>query len=158
MTGRNAQKGQVREDIMPNGVTRVVALWEILMRLGKQDRLTKLSLLTRQVADATRNPTMHCRDFYTLEQANDIFQATGAFMRRLAEDFDDGKDTENAQGRTNSNSKAQGLHEGPAQSGESQAAQEVTPPNEQVATRTSPAHHSDGCTATHTHSGRTEDA
>lgn len=68
---------------------------------GKEDRLMKLALQVEHIADAFRNPTMHCTGFYTVEQAKDVFQAAGAFLRRLAEDFDgagDGKTTEDIKG------------------------------------------------------------
>lgn len=73
--------GRIRDESKkPDGTIR--AAWA-----GRQERLSHLALLASQVADAHRNPTMHCERMYTVEQARDVFNATGAFMRRLAEDF-----------------------------------------------------------------------
>lgn len=55
--------------------------------VGKQGRLNEIAEKLNAVADASRNPTMHADISYSIDQANDVFQTTGAFMRRLAEEL-----------------------------------------------------------------------
>ena len=67
------------------------------------------------------------------------------------------KDSENTEGARDSRAHEGRVRDGLRRGGE--AGKEITgSPPEEGLTRTSPDHHPDGCTATHTHSGNPEDA
>lgn len=62
--------------------SEIAALWK-----GKQGRLSHIAMLVNHVGEAFRHPTMHCEKVYTFDEAQDVFQTTGTFMRRLADEL-----------------------------------------------------------------------
>jgi hypothetical protein len=49
----------------------------------EKNRLSELLTLLTRVKDAWRNDTMHPKQTYTEEEAKDIMDAVGSFMRRM---------------------------------------------------------------------------
>lgn len=132
---------------------------------GKQGRLKDILTLLDHVRDASRNPSMHPDKVHTLETAEDVFNTSKAFMRRLSEELDtetpdDAKDEkpENPPGRTDSDPQAPGRPSESAEDRKPEAAQAVNPPPEEEGLKTSPSDRSAGCTAKRIRSDRTEDA
>jgi hypothetical protein len=131
---------------------------------GKQGRLNHLAMLINQVGEAFRDPTMHCERTYTLEEAKDVFQSTGTFMRRLAEEIS-GKGTDHEEVKAKPKDAKRPRHPDSNASGLSEESQAdyraydgITPPQPEEGLGTSPSDHSAGCTAKRTRSDRTEDA
>jgi len=71
---------------------------------------------------------------------------------------EEAQDSENAAGSGDSGPEAERRASGLEEGGESEAAISAPPPPAEEVDRTSSDRRSDGCTAKHTRSGRTEDA
>lgn len=80
----------------------------------KKDRLHAHASHVRNIKDAWRNQTFHLERHYNLEEAQRIFDTSRIFMQHLAADIqgvsdgEEAKDSDNAAGRRDSDSEAEG--------------------------------------------------